>query len=73
MIKPLNMKVVIVEDEIPATENLIDLLHQINATIEVVKVLVGVKSAVDYFQNENDIDLIFMDVHLEDGIAFENI
>jgi len=65
------MKVVIIEDEIAASENFIYLLHQINPEIEVIKTLDSVRSAIHYFQNNNEVDLIFMDVHLGDGIAFE--
>ena len=65
------MKAVIIEDEIAACENFMYLLAQINPEIEVVKILEGVKSAIAYFQNYQEIDLIFMDVHLGDGIAFE--
>ena len=65
------MRVVIIEDEISACENFIYLLSQIKTSIEVVQILDGVKSSVEYFQNKNEIDLIFMDVHLGDGIAFE--
>ena len=64
------MKVVIIEDEISASENFIYLLHQINPEIEVIKTLDSVRSAIHYFQNNNEVDLIFMDVHLGDGIAF---
>ncbi len=65
------MKVVIVEDEIAASENLNHLLKQVDATITVIKVLDTVKSCVVYFSESNDIDLIFMDIHLADGISFE--
>lgn len=65
------MKAVLVEDEISACENFMYLLQQIDASIEIVKVLDGVKSAIDYFKNNKEPDLIFMDVHLGDGIAFE--
>lgn len=65
------MKVIIIEDEIAACENFIFLLQQINSKIEVVKTLDSVKSAIDYFKTSNEFDLIFMDIHLGDGISFE--
>jgi len=65
------MKVIIIEDEIAACENFIYLLHQINPEIEVIKTLDSVRSAIHYFQNNDEVDLIFMDVHLGDGIAFD--
>ncbi len=65
------MNVVIVEDEIAASENLVYLLNQIDPNINVIKCLDAVKSSVNYFNEKNDIDLIFMDIHLADGISFE--
>ena len=47
------MKVVIIEDEISACENFIYLLRQINPSIEVVQILDGVKSSIEYFKNKN--------------------
>ncbi|WP_111685254.1 LytR/AlgR family response regulator transcription factor [Winogradskyella tangerina] len=65
------MKVVIVEDEIAAAENLIYILDNIDAEIEVLKTIDSVKSAVTYFSESPDADLIFMDIHLADGISFQ--
>lgn len=65
------MKVVIVEDEIAASDNLIHLINSIDPSIEVLKVLDSVKASIEYFSNTNDADLIFMDIHLADGISFE--
>jgi len=65
------MKVVIVEDELAASENLTYLLHSIDDTIEVLKVLDSVKASVAYFSKSNDAELVFMDIHLADGVSFE--
>ena len=65
------MKVVIVEDEIAASENLEFILHAINPAIEIIKVVDTVKSAVSYFSENTEAELIFMDIHLADGISFE--
>lgn len=65
------MKVVIVEDEIAASDNLIYLLHAIDPNLEVIKVLDSVKSSVDFFSREQQAELVFMDIHLADGISFE--
>ena len=65
------MKVVIVEDELAASDNLTYLLHAIDNTIEVLKVIDSVKSSTAYFSKPNDAELIFMDIHLADGISFE--
>lgn len=65
------MKVIIVEDEISASENLTYLLNEIDASIEVVTVLDSVKSAIEYFSKSFDANLVLMDIHLGDGISFE--
>ncbi len=65
------MKVIIVEDEIAASENLTYLLKEIDTSIEVVTVLDSVKSAINYFSKSIDADLVLMDIHLADGISFE--
>ena len=65
------MKVVIVEDELAASENLTYLLHSIDNTIEVLKVIDSVKSSVAYFSKPHEAELVFMDIHLADGISFE--
>lgn len=65
------MKVVIVEDELAASENLIFLLKNLDPTLEVVKVLDTVKSAISFFSRPQEVVLAFMDIHLADGISFE--
>ena len=65
------MKVVIVEDELAASDNLTYLLHSIDSGIEVVKILDSVASAIPFFSRPNDAQLIFMDIHLADGLSFE--
>ncbi|GGZ79999.1 LytR/AlgR family response regulator transcription factor [Algibacter mikhailovii] len=65
------MKVVIVEDEIAAAENLTYLINSVDADIEIIKVLDSVKASVAYFSQKVEADLVFMDIHLADGISFE--
>lgn len=65
------MKVVIVEDEWEACEHITSLLDEIDSTIEVVEKIDTVKQAVTFFNEGNKIDLIFMDIHLADGISFD--
>ncbi|WP_276388973.1 LytR/AlgR family response regulator transcription factor [Eudoraea chungangensis] len=65
------MKVVIVEDELAASENLTYLLKKLNPTIEVLTVLDSVRSSVAYFSAPNEAELVFMDIHLADGLSFE--
>lgn len=65
------MKVLIIEDEIAASENLAFMLQRIDNSIEVVATLDSVKTSVDFFAQPRDIDLAFLDIHLADGLSFE--
>ena len=60
-----------VEDEIAASENLSYLLKTIDPSIEILMVLDSVAGGIAYFSEQNDADLVFMDIHLADGISFE--
>ncbi|KKN46409.1 hypothetical protein LCGC14_0673170 [marine sediment metagenome] len=65
------MKVLIIEDEPAASEDLTYLLNSIDTNIEVVQVLDSVKSSVAFFSEPHTAELVFMDIHLADGISFE--
>ncbi|WP_299163150.1 response regulator transcription factor [uncultured Tenacibaculum sp.] len=65
------MKVLIIEDEITAAEHLEYLLTKIDSEIEIQTVLDSVKSSIAYLSKSNVIELIFMDIHLSDGLSFE--
>ena len=64
------MKVLIIEDETAASENLIAMLQEIDGEIEVQKVLESVQQTVRWLSSNPAPDLIFMDIHLSDGSAF---
>ena len=64
------MKVLIIEDETAASENLIAVLLEIDPGIEVLKVLESVQQTVRWLNSNPAPDLIFMDIHLSDGSAF---
>ncbi|MDR0367655.1 MAG: LytTR family DNA-binding domain-containing protein [Bacteroidales bacterium] len=64
------MKVLIVEDETIAYEYLSKLIRKIDAEIEIVAVTESISQTVKYLQSNPLVDLIFMDIHLSDGLAF---
>ena len=64
------MKVLIIEDETTASENLIEMLKEIDPSIEVLHVLESVQQTVRWMNTNPAPDLIFMDIHLSDGSAF---
>ncbi|UTW66442.1 response regulator transcription factor [bacterium SCSIO 12643] len=65
------MKVLIIEDELSAYDNLKYLLGKQSVDMEVEDVIDNVKDAVDYFRSDPQCELVFMDIHLADGISFE--
>jgi DNA-binding LytR/AlgR family response regulator len=65
------MKVLIVEDETVAYTNLKKIISEIDPSIEVVGNTESVKQTVKKLQESANLpDLIFMDIHLSDGSAF---
>jgi two-component system, LytTR family, response regulator len=66
------MKVVIIEDEIPAAEKLERYLQKYDPAIETIARLNSVSSSVAWLrENQNAADLIFMDIQLIDGMSFQ--
>lgn len=65
------MKVIIIEDEIPAANRLTKLLKLIGDDIHIVEKLDSVASAIAYFETAAQPDLIFMDIQLADGLSFD--
>ena len=65
------MKAIIIEDEAVAVRQLIRVLQKVAPTIEIVETLESIESAVYWFSNNAEPDLIFLDIHLSDGLSFE--
>ncbi len=65
------MKIAIIEDEINAFEHLSRLLQQIDTDIVVDKHCESIKTSVIYLSAQPQIDLIFMDIQLADGLSFD--
>ncbi len=64
------MKVIIVEDEYFTARSLQSLLTETAPEIEVLTILQSVEECVDWFDNNPQPDLAFMDIHLADGQVF---
>ena len=64
------MKTIIIEDEMLTAKRLQGLLQKYDPAIDVLAVLPSVKEAVDWFKSNPVPDLVFMDIHLEDDLAF---
>jgi DNA-binding LytR/AlgR family response regulator len=67
------MKVLIIEDEQISAHLLQDILTDKYAEIDVVGSLHSVKSAIAWFEENEQPDLIFMDIQLSDGLSFDVI
>ena len=65
------MKVIIIEDELPAISRLKTLLVKYDADIEIVAELHNVIESVNWLEINSDFDLIFMDIRLTDGLSFD--
>jgi DNA-binding LytR/AlgR family response regulator len=65
------IKIVIVEDEIPAANRLTKLLKQVAPDAEVMHVCDSIESAVNYLENNTIPDLMLLDIQLGDGLSFE--
>ena len=64
------MKTLIIEDETAAALNLKRMLAAADPQVEVLAVLDTVLDSVEWFRNNEQPDLVFMDIHLADGQAF---
>jgi DNA-binding LytR/AlgR family response regulator len=65
------MQVVIIEDEQPAANRLAKMLRCIDDETNIVKKLDSVEASVRFLKSSDDIDLIFMDIQLADGLALD--
>ncbi len=65
------MRIVIVEDEIPAINRLKSLLNRYDPDFNIIAELHSVKDTVEWLESVSDFDLMFMDIRLSDGLSFD--
>jgi DNA-binding LytR/AlgR family response regulator len=65
------MKVLLIEDEIPAARQLSKLLLEQRPAFQVVDTLDSVEGAVRWFRTFPAPDLVFMDIQIADGLSFD--
>lgn len=65
------MKILILEDEPLAAKRLESLMKSVEPTVEILAKLESVRSAVKWFNEHPQPDLILMDIQLADGLSFE--
>lgn len=64
------MKVIIIEDEEFAARRLERMINEIDPDIQIVAKLESVSDSIKWLKNNQQPDLIFMDIHLEDNSSF---
>jgi two-component system, LytTR family, response regulator LytT len=64
------MRILIVEDETAAYENLVDILAEIDPAIQIADYTESISQTIHWLQTNPAPDLILMDIHLSDGSAF---
>ena len=64
------MRVVIIEDETAAAQNLSAILRKVSPDVEIVATIDTVVDSVEFFRSAPQLDLVFMDIHLADGSSF---
>lgn len=65
------MKILVVENEKPAAEKIVNLLKKIDRTVIILGVIETVEEAINRLQDKPEPDLILMDIQLDDGLCFE--
>jgi DNA-binding LytR/AlgR family response regulator len=65
------MNIVIIEDEQLASEKLERYLLKYDKSINILGVLTSISEAVNWFENNSNYDVVFMDIQLTDGLSFE--
>ena len=64
------MRVLIIEDETAAAQNLSAILRKLFPDVEILDVIDTVVDSVEYLRANPVLDLVFMDIHLSDGESF---
>lgn len=64
------MKIVIIEDEEFAARRLERMINEIDPSIEVIAKLESVVGSIEWFNNNEEPTLVFLDIHLEDNLSY---
>jgi len=65
------MRILIIEDERPASRRLSKMIVECRPKAEIIEVLDSVEASVKWFRSFEAPDLVFMDIQLADGISFD--
>ena len=64
------MKVLIIEDETAAARNLQGMLESLEPSIEIVGITESIADTIEWFESNENPDIVFMDIHIADGESF---
>ena len=64
------MKALIIEDESIAAQALESLIKETDPEVDIIAVLQTIEESVEWFEENQMPDLVFMDIHLADGSSF---
>lgn len=65
------MKILIIEDEIRASQQLQLILNKLFPSMKILDCLESIEDSVEWLKSNEHPDLIFMDIQLADGLSFE--
>lgn len=65
------MKILIIEDEKLTAKDLANTIKTIEPDAEILPIIYSVEDALDFLQQKPEIDLIFSDIELGDGLSFD--
>ncbi len=64
------MKAIIIEDEPLTAQRLQNMLQKYDPTLQVLQVIPSVAEAISWFKTNQEPDVVFMDIQLEDEQCF---
>lgn len=65
------MNVIVIEDEKLSADHLVALIKKVDPTISVIARFDSVKKSIEEFNKGLKADLLFVDIHLADGLSFD--
>jgi DNA-binding LytR/AlgR family response regulator len=65
------MKILIIEDELPAARQLTRMLQQLDSQLTIIETIDSIDTAVRWFKTFPAPDLVMMDIQIADGLSFE--
>lgn len=65
------MNIIIIEDEFRAAKSLQNIISELKPESKITGVYDSIETSIEALSNDSKPDLIFMDIHLADGLSFE--